>query len=131
MKTMPDLHGARDRIDFVNFDTWGKVESAPVDFLKTPDGRYFDRPVDSATGSQVAAVIFWIYWFGGTKELAELKACCIGGTPVNQDNTEGTPEFGDAVETAREPLSLIAKIQSDLQGNLQRSAEMTDPTKWN
>lgn len=64
VKSMPDLHAARDRIDFVNFDTWGKVESAPVDFLKTPDGRYFDRPVDSATGSQVASVIFWIYWFG-------------------------------------------------------------------
>lgn len=64
VKPMPDLHAARDRIDFVNFDTWGKVESAPVDFLKTPDGRYFDRPVDAATGSQVAAVIFWIYWFG-------------------------------------------------------------------
>lgn len=64
VKSMPDLHGARDRIDFVNFDTWGKVESAPVDFLKTPDGRYFDRPVDSVTGSQVASVIFWIYWFG-------------------------------------------------------------------
>jgi hypothetical protein len=61
---MVDIHAARDRIDFVNLDTWGKVESSPVDFLKLPDGRYFDRPVDSATGSQVAAVIFWIYWYG-------------------------------------------------------------------
>jgi hypothetical protein len=59
-----DIHAARDRIDFVNLDTWGKVESAPVDFLKTPDGRYFDRPIDASTGSQVASVIFWIYWFG-------------------------------------------------------------------
>lgn len=64
VKAMPDLHADRARIDFVNFDTWGKVESAPVDFLKTPDGRYFDRPIDSTTGSQVASVIFWIYWFG-------------------------------------------------------------------
>lgn len=64
VKCMPDLHAARDRIDFVNFDTWGKVESAPVDFLKTPDGRYFDRPIDAATGSQVASIIFWVYWFG-------------------------------------------------------------------
>lgn len=64
VNAMPDLHAARNRIDFINFDTWGKVESAPVDFLKTPDGRYFDRPIDSASGSQVAAVIFWVYWFG-------------------------------------------------------------------
>jgi hypothetical protein len=64
VKAMPDLHAARDRIDFVNFDTWGKVESAPVDFLKTPDGRYFDRPIDAATGSQIASIIFWVYWFG-------------------------------------------------------------------
>lgn len=64
VKSMPDLHADRGRIDFINFDTWGKVESAPVDFLKTPDGRYFDRPVDGASGSQVASVIFWIYWFG-------------------------------------------------------------------
>lgn len=61
---MVDIHADRARIDFVNLDTWGKVESAPIDFLKQPDGRYFDRPIDAASGSQVAAIIFWVRWFG-------------------------------------------------------------------
>ena len=62
--TMVDIQAARDRIDFMNFDSWGRVESHPVDFLKQPDGKYIDRPVDTASGSQVAAIIFWIVWFG-------------------------------------------------------------------
>ena len=102
---MPDLHAARDRIDFVNFDTWGKVESAPVDFLKTPDGRYFDRPIDAATGSQVASIIFWIYWFGQFF-IDELITSSILNRAVsvelrNADNTEATCESRESVETTR------------------------------
>jgi hypothetical protein len=59
-----DLHAARDRIDFTNIENWGRIESKAIDFKKLPNGQYFDRPIDSTSGSQVAAVIFWIYWFG-------------------------------------------------------------------
>jgi hypothetical protein len=59
-----DIHAARDRIDFLMLDNWGKVESAPVDFLKKPDGSYFERPIDAATGSPLAALLFYILWFG-------------------------------------------------------------------
>lgn len=62
--SMVDLHADRTRVDYINFDTWGKIESAPVDFLKLPDGRYFDRPIDATSGSQVASILFWIIWFG-------------------------------------------------------------------
>jgi hypothetical protein len=61
---MVDIQAARDRIDFVNFDTWGKVESAPIDFLKNEDGSYFTRPIDATTGSPIAATLFYVYWFG-------------------------------------------------------------------
>lgn len=59
-----DIHAARDRIDFLNLENWGKIESSPVDFLKRPDGTYFERPVDSTTGSPLASVLFYIIWFG-------------------------------------------------------------------
>lgn len=59
-----DTQAARDRIDFIDFDAWGKIESAPVDFLKTPDGRYFTRPFDTTGGSPLAALLFHIIWFG-------------------------------------------------------------------
>jgi len=64
VNAMEDIQAARDRIDFVNFDTWGKVESAPIDFLKNEDGSYFTRPIDSTTGSPLAATLFYVYWFG-------------------------------------------------------------------
>jgi hypothetical protein len=59
-----DIHAARNRIDFWLPESWGRIESAPVDFLKKPDGSYFERPIDSTTGSQIAALLFWIIWFG-------------------------------------------------------------------
>ncbi len=62
--TMEDILAARNRIDFLNFDNWGRVESAPVDFLKRPDGSYFERPIDATTGSPVASILFYIIWFG-------------------------------------------------------------------
>jgi hypothetical protein len=61
---MRDIHAARNRIDFLHLDSWGRVESLPVDFIKKPDGTYIERPIDSATGSPIAAILFWIVWFG-------------------------------------------------------------------
>jgi hypothetical protein len=65
VESFVDIHADRTRIDFVNFDTWGKIESAPLDFLKRPDGSYFERPYDTAgSGSPVAAILFYLIWFG-------------------------------------------------------------------
>ncbi len=59
-----DIHADRTRIDFVNLEYWGRVESNPIDFWKRPDGTYFERPFDTAGGSPLAAILFYIYWFG-------------------------------------------------------------------
>lgn len=47
----------RSRIDWIRTDNWGRVELAPPDFYKTPDGKYLftDR---SSTGSVKTATFF-------------------------------------------------------------------------
>lgn len=61
-----DTHAARDRIDFLNLDKWGRIESKPIDFHKRRDGSYFERPFDSTTGSPLASQIFYLSWIGQT-----------------------------------------------------------------
>ncbi len=64
VEVQEDIHAARDRIDFWLPESWGRAETAPVDFLKEPNGNYFYRPFDSTTGSPIASILFYIEWFG-------------------------------------------------------------------
>ena len=60
-----DIHAARNRIDFLNLEFWGRAESHPVDFLRDKkSGQITYRPYDSTTGSPVAAMLWYIIWFG-------------------------------------------------------------------
>lgn len=82
VKLGPDIHADRTRIDFLNLEFWGRVESAPIDFLKRPDGSYFERPYDATTGSPIASVLFYIIWFGNFYTNNPAAQAYIDGLPV-------------------------------------------------
>lgn len=55
-----DIHAARNRIDFMNLDSWGIAESMPMDFVKDRHGNYFTRPYSTVDGAPLAATLFHV-----------------------------------------------------------------------
>jgi hypothetical protein len=66
VKTFENIHAARNRLDLLNMNNWGKVESDPINWYSEEGKRIF-HPVDSTTGSPVAAylmyLIAWLEFF--------------------------------------------------------------------
>ena len=58
IRPRPDIQAARNRIDFMNKESWGIAESMPIDYVKDRHGNYFTRPTDVTDGAPVAATLF-------------------------------------------------------------------------
>jgi len=57
--TMENIHAARDRIDFLCLDNWGRVESEPINWYDE-EGRRIFHPVDTVGGTPLAAYLMYL-----------------------------------------------------------------------
>ena len=54
-----NIHAARDRIDLIPLDDWGRVESQPINWFEV-EGRRVFTPVGASTGTPLASYLMYL-----------------------------------------------------------------------